>query len=205
MPVDKQTVEDQLAAIGEIDRWWNSTEARLLPDILGSEERILSIVDGRVKERVRRSRKWLIVVTSHRLVALRGGEPLGRRQLEVAFAQLGSISHSTGLFRATVTLSTPERKYRMRVKKKDALRFVNALSSLMNRMGTRARGELSPLVGEAELARVYDRIDMLEDELSRMREQMDFMENLLRRRMPDLPQLEQPQKPQALPGARPPV
>jgi hypothetical protein len=204
MPVDKQTIEDQLAAIGEIDRWWNSTEARLLPDILGSEERILSIVDGRVKEGVRRSRKWLIVVTTHRLVALRGGERLGRRQLEVAFAQLGSISHSTGLFRATVTLSTPERKYRMRVRKQDALRFVNALSSLMNRMGTRGRSALAD-EHVAELARVYDRVEMLEDELTRVREQMDFMENLLRRRMPDLPQLEERAKPPALPGARPPV
>jgi hypothetical protein len=198
MPVDKQVVESQLAAIGEIDRWWNTAEARLLPDILGSEETILAVVDGKLRERIRRSRRWLVVVTTHRLVALRGGRRLGRWQFEVPASELGSVSHHSGLLRTTVLLATPDQKYRLRVQKRDASRFVTALSALMNRGGSRNASiqAASPSSGSAA---VDDRIDLLEDEIARLREQLDFMENLLRRRMPEVPGLEEPKQPPALP------
>lgn len=200
MPVDRQTIENQLAAIGEIDRWWNTAEARVLPDILGSEERILAVVDGKLNESLRRRRKWLVIVTTHRLIALRGGRiSLGRRQFEVPASEVGSVSHHTGLRGTTVTLATPERKYRVRVQKRDASRFVTALSSLMNRGGAQRTAPAQSTGSATDLSRLDDRLDMLEQEIERMRDQIDFMENLLRRRIPDLPQLEQPSKP-ALPS-----
>lgn len=201
MPVDRQDIESQLAAIGEIDRWWNTAEARVLPDILGSEERVLAVVDGKLKEKLRRSRTWLVVVTTHRLIALRGGRlRLGRRQFEIPASELGSVSHHTGLMRTTVRLATPDRKYRIRVQKRDASRFVTALSALMNRGARRGGAEQvgTPASSTAALGVAHDRIDILEDEIARMRDQIDFMENLLRKRMPDLPQLEEQRKP-ALP------
>jgi hypothetical protein len=201
MPVDRQIIEQQLAAIGEIDRWWNNAEARVLPDILGSEERILSIANGRLHERIRRSRSWLIVVTTHRLIALRDGNRLGRHQLEVPASEIGSVSHSTGVVRTTVTLATPERKYRIRVQKRDVTRLVSALSSLMNQRPARRAAAAGQPEEHAELLPVYDRIEMLEDEITRMRDQIDFMENLLRRRIPDLPRLEDAGAGPALPSS----
>ena len=45
-------------------------------------------------------------------------------------------------------------------------------------------------VQRADLEKVFDRIEMLEDEIDRMQKQVDFMEDLLKRRNIDVPLLE---------------
>lgn len=46
MAVDRRTIEDQLIAIGEADRWWDQREVRELPHILNADERIRALATG---------------------------------------------------------------------------------------------------------------------------------------------------------------
>lgn len=190
MPLDRSAVEDQLAAIGEGDRWWDRAEMRDLPSILQSGERILGVVAGKITRSLRPSgRAWLFVLTDQRLLGLRGGERLGRRQLEIGVRQITSLAHRSGLFRTKLTLTAAERRHRIRVTRGDSLKFIGALSAVINRGPAGVGAALVPagmaLVQHGELERVQERVDLLEDEVERLRQQIDFMEDLLRRR-PDL-------------------
>jgi hypothetical protein len=186
MAVDRRTIEEQLVAIGEADRWWDQREVRELPQILNADERIRTIVSGRVKRRFRPARSWLVAVTEQRVICIRKGERFGRKQLDIPLAPVTSIGQRTGLFRATITIVSGESKHRIRVGKSDALKLIGALSSLIRRMEPLPPPAGSPPVAGFVSRDAYDqvlrRIDLVEEEIERLRQQADFVEDLLKRR-----------------------
>jgi hypothetical protein len=200
MPVERSAIVEQLAEIGEADRWWGHPEMRELPDILNSEEKIQAVVTGKLKTRLPRMpqlRSWLMVVTDTRLICVRGGERFGRRQLDIPLKHITTLAHKTWMLRASVTIRTSsQRRHRIVIKQGDALKFIAALSSAVNRLSPAPfmRGAL-PAPGveyvlRADLEKVFDRIEMLEDEIDRMQKQVDFMEDLLKRRNIELMPME---------------
>jgi hypothetical protein len=194
MPVDRGSIEEQLRTIGEGERWWDRAELRDLPHVLHPGERIHGICAGRLLARPRLSRKWLVLATSERLLLLRQ-EQLARRQIDVPFSQITSITHGRRIFSAEVSLHTLERRYRIRIGRRDATKFLGAVSMLVQRLAPLpgvvvmaglptaelvARPDLDQL--DARVDRIDTTVERLEADLERLQQQVDFLESLLRRR-----------------------
>lgn len=135
MPVDRGAIEAQLREIGESERWWEHREFRELPNVLHAEEHIQALTSGRLLgawgPRIRPGARWLIVVTSHRLLCLKQ-ERFARRQIDVAPRQITRVYQRSRIGAFEITIDTPLRAYRMRIPKADALRVSGALGSLMS-------------------------------------------------------------------------
>lgn len=191
MAVDRRTIEDQLIAIGEAERWWDQREVRELPHILNADERIHAIVSGRLKRLFRPasawlSRSWLVAVTEHRVICIRKGEAFGRKQLDIPLAPVTSIGQRSGLFTATVSIVSGDTKHRIRVAKSDSLKLVGALSALIRRAELLPPAPSLPALPGHVSREAYDqvlrRIDLVEEEIERLRQQADFVEDLLKQR-----------------------
>lgn len=207
MPVDRSVIDAQLRDIGEGDRWWEQREFRDLPHILHDGERIRGLVVGKLLGR-RRPRifpraQWLVVATDQRFLCLRE-ERFGRQQVDLPLGQITGLRHSSGMRGVLVTVETAARKFRIRVPKGDAFRFIGALTPLLPQLagvvdaalglpgGTRpgvagllARvggGGTGDHVTRAELARVEETVHRLEGEIDRLQQHVEFLENLLETR-----------------------
>lgn len=210
MPVDRSAIDAQLREIGEGDRWWEQREFRDLPYILNADERIRGVVIGKLlglrRPRVFPAAAWLVVATDQRLICLRE-QRFGRQQVDMPLGQIRAMRHSSGVRGVQITIDTPQRKYRIRVPKADAFRFVGALAPLLPQAGAAVdvalglhgaigapRAGISGLlarvtgpsaaefVSRGELARVEDNVHRLEGEIERLQQHVEFLENLLEKR-----------------------
>lgn len=140
MPIDRGAIDAQLRDIGEGERWWEQREFRDLPHVLHPDERIQGIAQGKLlgvrRPRLRPARPWLIVATNLRLICLRQ-ERFARKQVEFAAGQITRLDHRSRLRAYQITIQTPERRYRIRIGKEDAFRFLGALAPLMPPAGVR--------------------------------------------------------------------
>lgn len=149
MPVDRGTIDRQLRDIGEGERWWEHREFRDLPRILHSDETIHGIIRGKLLgarvPRLLPSASWLIVATDQRLICLKQ-ERFGRKQVDVEMAQIAGIRHRARVRSYQVTLDTPHGRYRVRIPKAEAFRFIGALTPLLPRPAAQRAGpDLSSL------------------------------------------------------------
>ncbi len=141
MPIDRGVIDGQLREIGEGDRWWEQREFRDLPHVLYPDERIHGIIKGTLRgprrlrllparPRVLPARRWLMVATNQRLICLRR-ERFGRKQLDLRPGQITGMRHSNRIRACQITLDTPQGRYRIRIPKRDAFRFIGALAPLV--------------------------------------------------------------------------
>lgn len=133
MPVDRGLIDQQLRELREGEHWWELREFRDLPNVLFDGERIVGVIRGKVLGRLphpRPRRKWLIVATTQRLLFLKNS-PFGMKRMEVAPAEVTRIYHSNRLGSYQVTVVTTVQKYRIKIPKADAFRFVQALASVI--------------------------------------------------------------------------
>ena len=148
MPVDRGEIDAQLREIGEGERWWEMREFRDLPHVLHPGERILGLTVGRLLGR-RRPRlsnpRWLFVATNDRLICLQQ-RGFARKQVEIVAGQVLRIGQSSGFRSFQISVHTPQRRYRLRIAKEDAVRFLSALAPLAPRpMQTAVHPDLEPL------------------------------------------------------------
>jgi hypothetical protein len=140
MPVDRGAIDAQLREIGEGERWWEQREFRDLPHILHSDELIQGVIRGKLLgsrgSRVLTGAPWLIVATNQRLICLKQ-ERFGRKQVEIAAGQIMDIRQTSRLRGYQIIIHTPQRKFRIRIAKEDAFRFVGALAPLLPAQQTR--------------------------------------------------------------------
>lgn len=141
MSVDRGAIDAQLRDIGEGERWWEQREFRDLPHILADDERIHGIVSGKLlgrrlsrlvpaRPRMLPARPWLIVATSQRLICLRQ-ERFGRKQVDLRGGQITGIQHASRIRTYQITLDAAQGTYRLRIPKREAFRFMGALSPLI--------------------------------------------------------------------------
>lgn len=134
MPVDRGAIDAQLREIGEGEHWWEQREFRALPHILRPEERIRGLAVGKLLAsrgpRVRPAARWLIVASDDRVVCLRQ-ERYARRQVEIPRDQITRLLHGPRLRGYQVLIESAGRRYRIRIPKRDALRFTTALAPLV--------------------------------------------------------------------------
>jgi PH (Pleckstrin Homology) domain-containing protein len=207
MPLDRGSIEQQLHALGESSRWWERRELRDLPSALHPDERILAIALGKPYRSGPRGRRWLIVVTSTRLLCMQPGRRGTHRQLDVQASQITGLAMRTRVFGARVIVTTLGEKYRLRVQRADAFKLLTALSNIVpprdtidGRTPTVMIGRvikhmlalptvaLNPEVKPVANAPAFDpapleqRLQILEDEVQRLQQQVDFLEELLQQR-----------------------
>lgn len=134
MPVNRGTIDGQLREIGEGERWWEQREFRDLPHILHSDERIHGLINGRLlgprRPRLMPTAPWLIVATSQRLICLRQ-ERFGRKQVDIRLDQVIGMQHGSNLRAYQIRLETRLDRYRIRISKADAFRFLGVLTPLI--------------------------------------------------------------------------
>lgn len=147
MPVDRSSIDEQLREIGEGERWWEQREFRDLPYILHPGERIRGITLGKLlgrrRPRLPLAAPWLFVATDQRLLCLRH-ERFARKQVDIPWSQITRLHQRGGLRSHEVVVETPERRYRLRVPRQDALRFATTLTQLAPRP-QRPVADLGPL------------------------------------------------------------
>jgi hypothetical protein len=134
MSVDRGQIDQQLRALREGEHWWELREFRELPHLLFDGERIQGLIRGKVLGRLpqpRPMRKWLIAVTNQRILFLKSSIPSGFRHLEISPAGVTRVYHSNRLRSYQVTIVTTVQKYRIKIPKADAFRFVQALASVI--------------------------------------------------------------------------
>ncbi len=135
MAVDRGTIDQQLQAIREGEHWWEQREFRELAHVLYDNERILGLINGKLLGRMprpRTPRRWLVVATNQRVICL-SYRPFGRKQVEIFPDMITRVYHSSRLYNYQVAIVTTVQKYRIRIPKADAFRFVQALSMLIPR------------------------------------------------------------------------
>lgn len=212
MAVDRGAIDAQLRDIGEGDRWWEHREFRDLPHILHADERIQGIVSGQLLgprlPRLRPGSRWLIVATGQRLLCLKQ-ERFARKQVEIAAGQVVRIHGGSRLRSYQIVVETPQRAYRLRIRKEDAFRFAAALEPLIAK---RPDGEPAPRpwlpginalpgvagflskgsgharaddAARAHLERLEDTVERLQDDVERLQQQVAFLEDLLQKRAED--------------------
>jgi hypothetical protein len=208
MPLDRTAIEQQLNALGEGPVWWDRRELRDLPAALHADEKILAIALGKLgRPRLLRS-SWLIVVTNMRVLCLSSGRRMSRRQLEVAVSQITRVSMRMGPFRARVLVTVPGERYGMLLRRADAYKLMNALSSVVKSresslqgpwpgvMFTRVirhvlalptvalqpEGQNPPPAPPATSQIDEKRLQLLEDQVQQLQQQVDFLEKLLEER-----------------------
>lgn len=210
MSIDRGAIEQQLQALGEGSRWWDTRELRDLPAVLDADERILAISRGKIARIRWLRRAWLIVVTERRLLCIRSGPRTSWRQLEVGATQIVRVSLRVGLFRGRVLVHAADHTYRLLVPKGDAYKLEGALAGLATSGKSVAPGfaptrmvhrmldhvlalpavamnpELpkppGPSRPKVDPAGRDERIQGMEGELQELRQQVDFLEDLLRQR-----------------------
>jgi len=211
MAVDRGNIEQQLQALGESPRWWEQRELRDLPGVLDPGETIRAIAVGKLFRPRLLRRPWLIVVTDQRLLCLRSGSRMSRRQIELHAGEIVRVWSGMGPFRSRVIVLAGGEKYRMLVRRGDAFKLLSAISNLVHAAPEQLKtGGPTAVAGRVvrhilalptvalqpeepkkpELPPVQtidsERLQLLEEQVQRLQQQVDFLENLLRRRYPAL-------------------
>ena len=211
MPLDRANIEQQLAALGEPSQWWERRELRDLPSVLHADERLQAIALGKVHRAGLFKREWLIVVTNLRLICLRTGSRMGRRQFDLHAGQITEVSVRAGIRRARLVVRAYGEVYRLRVRRSDANKLLQALSQLVQPRDRpleirRTPGAMvervvshmlalpsvalegspqqqpRPPVTNFDPKPFEQRLQLLEDEVQRLQQQVDFLEDLLQQR-----------------------
>ena len=210
MPLDRGTIEQQLQALGESPRWWDRRELRDLPSALNANETIKAIAVGKLFRPRLLRRPWLIVVTDARLLCIRSGTRMSRRQIELLAGEITRVWSGMGPFRSRVVVLAGGEKYRLLVRRADAFKLLGAISNLVQARPEPLQGAWPTAVAGRVVRHILalptvalqpephkpeppptqhvdeDRLANLEDQVQRLQQQVDFLENLLRRRYPAL-------------------
>ena len=210
MPLDRGIIEQQLHALGESPRWWDRRELRDLPSALNADETIKAIAVGKLFRPRLIRRPWLIVVTNARLLCIRSGSRMSRRQIELLAGEITRVWSGMGPFRSRVVVLAGGEKYRLIVRRPDAFKLLGAISALVQARPEPLQGAWPTAVAGRVVRHILalpsvalqpeaekpeppvppavdeDRLAALEDQVQRLQQQVDFLENLLRRRYPAL-------------------
>lgn len=217
MAIDRGLIEAQLRALREGEQWWEQREFRELAHILHPDERIHGLINGRLIGRLPRpyiGRKWLIVASNQRIICLKHGS-VGRKLIEISPAMITRVYHSNRLRGYHITIVTTVQKYRIRIPKAEAFKFVQALTTVVPSESVHrlspglealswvpgistvaelpgvermlARSAVPVPARSNELQRLEETVEQLQSDVERLSEQVAFLEQLLAQRA-ELPQ-----------------
>ena len=88
-----ESIQAEIAALGEVDLFGTAKEVSHLPEILHDDENIKYLTSGLMD-----GTTWLVVCTQKRVLLLDHGFLFGFKQSEMNLENINSISFQTGLF-----------------------------------------------------------------------------------------------------------
>jgi hypothetical protein len=150
MPVEKKTVDEQIAALGHFDKWFTKKERNYLHEIMAPGERIYAMTSG-----ILDGNTWLVTVTDNRVLFLDKGMIYGLKQMEFPLSQISAVSYKSELFYGNIEVSTAGgKKLISRITKKDVQKVAQIISDLINKSREHAQettdGTQSDVVSQLE-------------------------------------------------------
>ncbi|MFA6433918.1 MAG: PH domain-containing protein [Elusimicrobiales bacterium] len=134
MPVDREVLDAQLAALGDFDKWFTRKERRHLHEVLTPGETIHAITSGLLD-----GNTWLVTVTDRRVLFLDKGIIYGLKQMELPLSHVSAVSYKTGLLFGKIQVSTSGgTKLIEMIEKKYVSKVAQSISDLINKMKTPA-------------------------------------------------------------------
>lgn len=101
MPVDKRIVDQQIANLGDFDKWFTKKERNYLHQVMTPGETIYAMTSGLLD-----GNTWLITVTDKRVLFLDKGMIYGLTQMDLPLAHISAVSHTTGILFGKIEVST---------------------------------------------------------------------------------------------------
>jgi hypothetical protein len=129
MAVDKSIVDDQIAKLGDFDRWFTKKERNYLHEVMSPGETIQAMTSGYLD-----GNTWLVTVTDKRVLFIDKGLIYGLNQMELPLSQIRSISHKTGIIFGKIEVSTGGgTKIIDNIEKSDVKKIAQIISDLINK------------------------------------------------------------------------
>lgn len=151
MAVDKSVVDEQIARLGDFDKWFTKKERNYLHEVLGPGETIHALTSG-----ILDGNTWLVTVTDRRVLFLDKGMVFGLKQVELPLAHISAVAHKTGLMFGKIEVSTAGgAKCISMIEKKDVPKVAKIISDLVLEAS-------APLSGHVETAPQQDIVSQLE-------------------------------------------
>ncbi len=130
MAVDKKIIDEQLANLGDFDRWFTKKEIKYLPEVIDEGEEIKAVTSG-----LHEGNTWLIVVTNRRVIFLDKGFFYGLKQMEMPIEQITSVSHKLGIIFGSIEIQTAGGKKLIEdIDKKDVAKVASTISRLLRNL-----------------------------------------------------------------------
>lgn len=128
MAVEKSIVDQQIANLGEFDKWFTKKERNYLHEVMSPGETIHAMTSGLLD-----GNTWLVTVTNKRVLFLDKGMIYGLKQMELPLSHISSVSHKTGLVFGKIEVSTAGgTKLIDMIEKKDVPKVAQIISNLVN-------------------------------------------------------------------------
>jgi hypothetical protein len=146
MSVDRQEVEEQIAALGLIPGPFTWRECAYLHKVLAPGENILAMTSGFLEGCV-----WLVTVTDKRVLLLDKGLFYGLKQMEFPISRITSVAYRTGLTFGHIEIfaSGGTRRIEM-VWKKNVSRVASTISGLIGGFRNRRQSSNTDFVSQLE-------------------------------------------------------
>jgi hypothetical protein len=157
MSVDRAVLNELLTLVPGSERWLERTELNFLATILGADERIIAGDTALLIERGKLAmRTWVVVVTTERLVCLKGSSD-GLRKVEMPVSRMTAAYSEARLgYHEVIVESGKEKLILSRLPTEAALDLANAISSQFaqaNRTAPVTRAEFEALAIELDNAK----------------------------------------------------
>lgn len=123
------TLEEQIANLGEFDRYGTRKEIKFLPEAMRPGEIIKAMTSGLLD-----GTTWLIVVTDQRVLFLDKGFFYGLKQLEIPLKSITGIVQKTGLMFGGLNITAASITHTITtIDKKDVKRVCDVISMLIHK------------------------------------------------------------------------
>lgn len=176
--------------------WLQPREIEEVRRLLVPGETLLLLTNGRVLRRMIPSRTWLIALTQHRLVCLRGHRTTRRRLIEVRTSAIDAAYIKRDIGGRELRIEAESGKLRLgRIPPETADALVRMIIGLRHQQGlnqpVRATPQVAPVRAPADdrMEFLEATVERLESELAEVREHIEFLELLLQKRGPSVEQV----------------
>lgn len=148
---------DELKRENGDDRFFTGREIKMLPEVLGPDERLISLCSGLTD-----GTTWLIVLTDRRILLLDKGMFWGMKEISIDLNKVNSITQKAGLFFAKIIVGDGAAGYEIdNVAKRAAKSFAQKANDTLATM--RSGGGVMTLTSDADRTSQLERIASLRD------------------------------------------
>jgi hypothetical protein len=159
MPISKEELSRQLAALEYRHTCCNGAELRHLPKVLREGERLRALARG-----VHDGSRWLMAATDQRLLLLDKGIFYRLKMVELPLREIQTVQHQTGALQGELSITTASGVRRIsKLRRRAALVIADILSQQIAALGARAAPAGPAAAGTEERLSSLERLQKLRD------------------------------------------